>query len=74
VHPPDTLELLDRLSSLLNGKDCGRAVAVPVVGYGFAASFHYAVLQLGRALKYELAISFSGYFLYAPPRSLLPVL
>jgi hypothetical protein len=63
----DTLELLDRLSSLLNAKDCGRAVAVPVVGYGFAASFHYAVLQLGRALKYQLAVSFSGYFLYAPP-------
>jgi hypothetical protein len=35
-----------------------------VAGYGFAATFHYAVLQLGRALKGRLAISFPGYFLY----------
>ena len=51
---------------MLNTEDCRRAVAAPLPAYGFAATFHYAVMQLGRAIKSSLAISFTGFFTYAP--------
>ena len=60
----DRVQFLQEISSVLNTGNCERAVAAPLLGYGFAATFHYAVLQLGRALQGRLSVTFAGFFVY----------
>jgi hypothetical protein len=63
---PARAALLAELAAGQNPPDCARAVAAPLPHYGFAASFHYASLQLARGFRAGLAVSFPGPWLYAP--------
>ena len=65
THDEDKALLLQHIQEVQNPTDCSRAVPAPSVGFGFAASFHYTVIQLKRALQSNLTIGFPGFWLYS---------